>query len=98
MDIVLDEGLSLDNPANMAIAQLISAGTNVPLDRVVRLFDNYRAAVAEDTEAWQRVALVLGWGTWELNMEDDNEGLGIKNKKLEHKKFQKKKIKRRKIK
>ena len=98
MDIVLDEGLSLDNPANMAIAQLISAGTNVPLDRVVRLFDNYRAAVAEDTEAWQRVALVLGWGTWELNMEDDNEGLRINKKKLEHKKFQKKKIKRKKIK
>jgi hypothetical protein len=73
MDEVLDQGLALENPGIMATAQIISASTNVPLDRVIRLFDNYRAAVAEDTEAWQRVALILGWGTWELGVEDKNK-------------------------
>ena len=81
-DEILDKGLSLDNPANMAIAQTISATTNVPLDRVLRLYDNTKAAVAEDTEAWQRVALLLGWSTWELGIGDDDKKLtnkGIKS-------------------
>ena len=76
-DAILDKGLSLDNPAAMASAQVISATTNVPLDRVMRLYDNVRGAVASDTEAWQRVALLLGWSTWELGMD--------KNKKSEKK-------------
>ena len=92
MDKILDEGLSLDNPANLAIAQFISAGTNIPLDRVIRLFDNYRAAVAEDTEAWQRVALILGWSTWELEPEDD-EGLRASDNKLKHGKLKSKTLK-----
>jgi AraC-like DNA-binding protein len=98
MDEIKNEGLSVDNPGIMATAQIISATTNVPLDRVVRLFDNYRAAVAEDTEAWQRVALILGWGTWELGVEDDSEGLKIENRKLNHKKFKKKTLKKRTLK
>jgi|TARA_Y100000289_G_scaffold34467_1_gene34083 hypothetical protein len=72
-DAILDKGLSLDNPAAMASAQVISATTNVPLDRVMRLYDNVRGAVASDTEAWQRVALLLGWSTWELGMEKDKK-------------------------
>ena len=35
------------------------------------MYDNTKAAVAEDTETWQRVALALGWSTWELGMEDE---------------------------
>tara|TARA_E500000305_G_scaffold77372_1_gene63008 strand:- start:551 stop:6937 length:6387 start_codon:yes stop_codon:yes gene_type:complete len=66
-------GLTLENPASMAIAQVITAATNVPLDRVMRLYDNTRAAVASDTEAWQRVALLLGWSEWELMMDKDND-------------------------
>ena len=57
----------------MAAAQFISAFTNVPLDRVLRIYDSTRAAVAEDTEAWQRVALILGWGTWELGIEEEKD-------------------------
>jgi hypothetical protein len=68
-DKMIEEGISLDNPAAMASAQTISAFTNVPLDRVMRIYDNTRAAVASDTEAWQRVALLLGWSTWELDIE-----------------------------
>jgi hypothetical protein len=83
-DKMLDEGLSLDNPAAMASAQFISATTNVPLDRVMRLYDNIRGAVAEDTEAWQRVALLLGWSTWELGMQKPKRKLttgGVKKRK-----------------
>ena len=96
MDEVQAEGLSLDNPAVLATAQIIAAGTNVPLDRVVRLYDNYKTAVASDVEAWQRVALVLGWSSWELGIED--EVLQLKNKKLQPKKLQKKKLKKKRLK
>lgn len=71
-DKMIEKGISLDNPAAMASAQTISAFTNVPLDRVMRIYDNTRAAVASDTEAWQRVALLLGWSTWELGIENSS--------------------------
>jgi len=72
-DKMIEKGISLDNPAAMASAQTISAFTNVPLDRIMRIYDNTRAAVASDTEAWQRVALLLGWSTWELGIQEDKE-------------------------
>jgi len=83
-DEIMDKGISLDNPAAMASAQFISATTNVPLDRVLRLYDNVRAAVAEDTEAWQRVALLLGWSSWELGMKkEEDKKMIIKKDKVQ---------------
>ena len=70
-DKMIENGISLDNPAAMATAQVVSATTNIPLDRVMRLYDNAKATVASDTEAWQRVALLLGWSTWELGIQDE---------------------------
>ena len=100
-DEIMDKGISLDNPGAMATAQFISATTNVPLDRVLRLYDNTRAAVAEDTEAWQRVALLLGWSTWELGIkEEEDKKLEIKNNKskLKPKKLKPTKLKPTKLK
>lgn len=64
---------SLDNPALSAGAQFSSAAFNFPLDRALRKAQNIESAVAEDTEYWQRVALLLGWGEWELGMQDDKK-------------------------
>jgi hypothetical protein len=100
-DEIMDKGISLDNPGAMATAQFISATTNVPLDRVLRLYDNTRAAVAEDTEAWQRVALLLGWSTWELGIkEEEDKKLEINNNKskLKPKKLKPTKLKTTKLK
>ena len=72
-DEIKEKGVSINNPAAMAAAQFVSAFTNVPLDRVLRIYDSTRAAVAEDVEAWQRVALILGWGTWELGIEEEKD-------------------------
>ena len=43
-------GWSLDNPAYLAGAQIISATTNIPLDRLFKKYDNLEAAFAADTE------------------------------------------------
>ncbi len=63
---MFDKGFSLDNPAYDAAAKVISATTNLPLDRVLQKFDNINSAMNEETEWWQSVAMLLGWPSWSL--------------------------------
>jgi len=60
------KGWSLDNPAWLAMGQVTSASTNVPLDRVIRKLNNLKDASDANNEEWQRVANALGWEKWEL--------------------------------
>ena len=71
---IQEKGFSLDNPAYMAAAQVVSATTNIPLDRVIKKGNNIADAVGDESEAWQKLALILGWSMWEL------EPRGSKNK------------------
>jgi len=68
MEEIKKRGWSLDNPAYLAISQLISAATNIPIDRVLRKTMNLRAAMDEETRAWQTAALILGWSTWSVGL------------------------------
>ena len=61
-------GWSLDNPAYLAIAQIISAATNAPVDRVLQKVNNLRQASDESVRMWQRVALVMGWNGWNFDL------------------------------
>ena len=63
-------GFDIDNPAIDASANIISAATNVPVDRALRKIDNLRGALDADNEAWQRVAMTLGWSKWDVGVED----------------------------
>ena len=63
----------LDNPALSAGANIISAGTNIPLDRALRKAQNIEAAMSDEAEWWQRTALLMGWGSWELGMENEKD-------------------------
>ncbi len=65
---VFTEGFSLENPAFMAAGQVISAGTNLPADRIVKKADHLYIAMQAETELWQSIALSLGWSKWDLNM------------------------------
>ena len=62
-------GWSIDNPAYLASANVISAATNVPLDRAVKKVTNIVDAGNEDIEYYKRVALALGWSAWELGID-----------------------------
>ena len=70
-DEMMEEGLTLENPAVMAGAQALSFAFNIPLDRALRKFDNLKAAMDDETELWQSIALVLGWSEWSLGMTED---------------------------
>jgi len=61
-------GWSIDNPAYLAISQIISATTNLPIDRALQKLNNMRQATDEQTKTWQRVALFLGWSGWNFGL------------------------------
>ena len=61
-----EKGFSLDNPAYLAGAQILSATTNIPLDRVIKKGNNIADAISDESEYWQKVALLGGWALWEL--------------------------------
>ena len=83
---IYSKGFSLDNPAMMSGAKTISATTNVPLDRLLQKYNNIDAALAEDTELWERIAMLGGWPEWQIKQEIQKEVLSgeeIKYKKYE---------------
>ena len=67
-DDIMKQGLSLDNPAYLAVTKVLSALTNIPADRLFMKIDNLRTATEEDTEMWQSIALALGWDQWSLGL------------------------------
>ena len=64
---------TLDNPALSAGANIISATTNIPLDRALRKAQNIEAAMSDEAEWWQKTALLMGWPSWELGIENEKD-------------------------
>ena len=91
-DLMLERGFTLDNPAWSAVGNLVEAVTNIPLGRLSNKMNNIDNAINSDIEAWKRVALIMGWNTWDLDVKDpDIEKLktDIKERKKEERKEQK---------
>jgi len=78
---IKEKGFSLDNPAYLAGGQVVSAFTNIPLDRVIRKYDNLSAAFKKDTETWQSIALIAGWSKWEVGIKPTYQKKNKKKKK-----------------
>ena len=70
---IKEKGWSLDNPAWLASGRVVSAATNIPLDRGIIKLQNLKDASDAENEEWQRVANALGWSEWQLNWEKDKE-------------------------
>ena len=85
--------LDIDNPRWSVIANIVSATTNLPLDRLVKKVDNIDAALTEDITAMQRLALLMGWNTWDLGV-DDSDVLAVEDEIKEKKKVEKKEKKK----
>jgi len=60
----------IDNPIWQAIGNVISAITNLPADRAVNKILNVKEALDAENEMWQRIALIMGWNTWDLGVEN----------------------------
>ena len=70
-DEMKEKGFSLDNPAYLASANVISASTNVPLDRVVKKVDNIRNSTQDDISTLNRIMLLAGWSDWQLDIQKE---------------------------
>ena len=66
---MIDKGFSLKNPGLMSAAKVISATTNVPLDRVLLKMENIEGSMNEEAEWWQRLAMIGGWPSWDIMKE-----------------------------
>ena len=80
---IMENGFGLDNPGYEAVANLTTAATNIPIDRVIRDVNNAKAVLDNNNAAWQRIAIAFGWNTW-------NVGVGVDDIKKEKEKKKKK--------
>ena len=65
---IKNKGFSLNNPAYLAGAQIISGLTNIPMDRAIQKINNIRAIMSNSSQNWQKVAMALGWSTWDVGL------------------------------
>ena len=79
-DKMYEKGLALDNPAYLAAGNIISAATNIPLDRAVKKVTNVKNAMDEDLQLWQRIALLGGWQDWEIGAKEEERERQNRNK------------------
>jgi hypothetical protein len=90
-DEMINGGWGLDNPAYLAVGNVVSATTNIPMDRGVKKINNLMKASDSELETWERLALFGGWQDWEIGIEEEK-------KKTQKRKVKKRKVKKRKVK
>jgi hypothetical protein len=87
---IQERGVAIDNPALMAVSQVLSAYTNIPLDRAVKKINNIKTATEDETQLWQKIALLMGYGSWELGIQarkTDEAAIITKQEKAQKKGF-----------
>jgi hypothetical protein len=82
-------GVDIDNPAALATGQVLSAVANLPADRAILKMRNVKDALDTEHEAWQRIALGLGFSDWQLGIDKD-KSKGIKSKAQQMKELKEK--------
>jgi len=68
MDKIKRRGWSIENPAYLAIAQLIAATTNAPVDRVLQKYNNLSNVFDNEVRTYHRVMMLLGWNGWNFGL------------------------------
>ena len=80
---------NIKNPAYKSAAYVVSALTNVPLDRLFKKIENVSGALESEQDWWKRIALLAGWSEWELRSakEKAEEKDFVKRQKAAVRKF-----------
>jgi hypothetical protein len=71
------DALDWNNPMWLAIGNTVEATTNIPMARAIRKIDNIKEALNKDNTNMQRLFLLNGWSSWDLNVGEKvirNEG------------------------
>tara|TARA_R110002073_G_scaffold308470_1_gene478456 strand:- start:2140 stop:3396 length:1257 start_codon:yes stop_codon:yes gene_type:complete len=86
-DVTIDGKFNL-SPKWNAAGNLVEGVTNIPMARVVDEVNSITEALDSRNTAWQRIALALGWKTWNVgakNEENDLLEFKIKSENKERK-------------
>jgi len=79
------ETFDIDNPMWSAVANYISATTNIPTSQIYRNIQNARGALDERYATWQRILMAMGWSKYNIGADDVVEEEGSSsNKKKKH--------------
>ena len=62
-------GMNIENPAFLAAGNIVSATTNIPLDRVIKKIQHLKTASDSEIETYKRIFLLAGWSEWELGIK-----------------------------
>jgi len=79
---IKEKGFAIDNPAALALGNLVSASTNIPLDRGIKKITNIKDALDSENEDWMRIANALGWAKWELEWKQPKKKKRKSTKKI----------------
>ena len=60
-------------------AKIISALTNIPVDRLMTKMDNLYVATTQPIDTWKRIFLINGWDQWSLDVYDDLKDINAAN-------------------
>jgi hypothetical protein len=93
-DVIEERGFSVTadgklnlSPAYDILGNLVSAAFNLPMDRVIAEVDALVEATDSRNANWQRIALGLGWRTWDVGAKNEEEDLikaeGKQRRKIE---------------
>ena len=58
-------------PNYMILANLVSAGANIPLDRAIVEINGIAESLDNRNTSMQRIALLLGFRTWDVNAKNE---------------------------
>ena len=63
----------IDNPIYEIAGRSIEASTNIPLNRLRTKVINFGAALDSNNKNYQRIATGMGWSTWSVGIENENQ-------------------------
>jgi shikimate kinase len=72
---IMEDGRINLSPAYSIIGSVVEGTTNIPLARMVDLINGYSEALDSRNTAWQRIALALGWKTWDVGAKNEEHDL-----------------------
>ena len=61
---------NVSNPRYQSIGNVVEGIFNVPMGRTINKINNIKQALDSENQTWQRIALMLGWNTWDLGVTD----------------------------